>query len=419
MKIDSLNEYKNDVPIDFHKYVFTPNMQELPKNRDSVFNIIDNKDSSGNYLINEYKLNFSPDIVYGSAGYSTFYGVQGSTVMAFSDLMGDHQIYAQTNLIIDGLKNGDYALAYYYLPERIDWGFQAFHSARFLDLDGDGIIDSRFRTYGATISASYPFTKFNRADFSGTYFRVSRENLYSVVVPAQRKDVLLPSVSYIHDNVLWGYTGPSNGTRYNFTLYGTPKVSSSGLGFYSAIADYRTYFRLMRGYSFAFRLAGGGSFGHDPQRFIVGGTENWINRKFENNALPISSPEDFLFLTSGVPLRGFNYNAQIGTRYGLMNAEIRFPFLGYFIAGPLPILFQSLTGVAFLDVGSAWNKEKDYRATVRNASGNTVTQDLLVGTGTGMRVYLLGMLLKIDVAWKFNYQSFSEPRYYFSLGADF
>ena len=123
--------------------------------------------------------------------------------------------------------------------------------------------------------------------------------MYSVVVPAQRKDVLLPSVSYIHDNVLWGYTGPSNGTRYNFTLYGTPKVSSSGLGFYSAIADYRTYFRLMRGYSFAFRLAGGGSFGHDPQRFIVGGTENWINRKFENNALPISSPEDFLFLTSG------------------------------------------------------------------------------------------------------------------------
>ncbi|MBS4028144.1 MAG: PD40 domain-containing protein [Ignavibacteriales bacterium] len=415
---DSLNAYNGEVPIDIHKYVFQPNFEKIETNRDSLFTPVDNKDSSDNYIVNDYKLSFSPDIIYGAAGYSTFYGVQGSAIMAFSDLMGDHQIFVQTNLVIDGLKNGDYALAYFYLPERIDWGFQAFHSARFLDLNGDFLIDSRFRTYGFALTASYPFTKFKRLDVSATYFRVSRENLL-YYVPTQRRDVLLPSMSFVHDNVLWGYTGPNNGTRYNFTLMGTPQIGNNGMSFYSALLDYRSYFRLTRGYSFAFRFAGGGSFGKNPQYFIVGGTENWINRKFENNQFPIQSPEDFLFLTSGVPLRGYSYNAQFGTRYALLNAELRYPFLGYIVAGPLPIFFQSLTGAIFLDIGSAWVNEKGYRGTMKNAAGETQTKDLLIGTGTGVRVFLLGMLLKIDVAWQYHFNYFSPPQYLFSLGADF
>ena len=34
-----------------------------------------NVDDDGEYKVNEYKLNFSPDIVYGAAGYDTFYGI--------------------------------------------------------------------------------------------------------------------------------------------------------------------------------------------------------------------------------------------------------------------------------------------------------------------------------------------------------
>ena len=54
--------------------------------------IADNLDENGKYKVNKYKLNFTPDIIYGNAGYDTFYGVTGSTIMAFSDLLGDHQI---------------------------------------------------------------------------------------------------------------------------------------------------------------------------------------------------------------------------------------------------------------------------------------------------------------------------------------
>ena len=45
--------------------------------------------------------------------------------MAFSDLLGDHQIIFVTNLLLD-LKNSDYGLQYFYLPERSTTASPAF-----------------------------------------------------------------------------------------------------------------------------------------------------------------------------------------------------------------------------------------------------------------------------------------------------
>jgi hypothetical protein len=39
--------------------------------------------------------------------------------------------------------------------------------------------------------------------------------------------------------------------------------------------------------------------------------------------------------------------------------------------------------------------------------------------GTGARVLFLFFLLRFDVAWAWNVDGFSSPKYYFSLGADF
>jgi hypothetical protein len=38
--------------------------------------------------------------------------------------------------------------------------------------------------------------------------------------------------------------------------------------------------------------------------------------------------------------------------------------------------------------------------------------------GTGARIYFIGFLVKFDVAWAWNWAGFSQPKYYFSLGAD-
>src|SRR5207249_3958590 len=97
----------------------------------SKFKLTGNINDDGTLKINKYKIKFSPDIIYSNVNYSSFYGVQGVAQMAFSDILGNHRIYAVTSLVLD-LKNSDYAFAYYYLPKRIDYGIEAYHSARFL-----------------------------------------------------------------------------------------------------------------------------------------------------------------------------------------------------------------------------------------------------------------------------------------------
>lgn len=374
----------------------------------------------GSYRVNKYRLNFSPDIIYGNAGYNTFYGVEGSTIMAFSDMLGDHQIFLITNLLFD-LKNSDYALAYLYLPNRVDYGIQAFHSARaaYLRDRATGVETlHRFRNYGVNLYALYPMTKFRRLDFGLSWLNVRRENLDRPSEPSERSMVLLPSFSYVDDTSLWGLIAPSTGRRLNISANASPGIFSDAPAFYGFTADYRMYERLGPNYTFALRFAGGGSFGRNPQRFIIGGVDNWINHRFEDESFPIETANDYLFLTTGIPLRGFNYNARNGTKYALVNAELRFPLFGYFTAGPLPVIFQTFTGTLFIDAGAAWTRGRDLRLFTRNAEHDVVTRDLLQGMGYGVRMVVLGFLLKMDVAWAFNLQRFSSPQYYFSLGAD-
>ncbi len=419
---DTSGLYGKDIQIDFSNYVFKENTSDnVPSDTLSghLPKITNNLDENGNYRVNRYKLNFTPDIIYGNAGYDTFYGVTGSTIMAFSDLLGDHQIVFSTNLLLD-LKNSDYGLEYYYLPNRLDLGFGGFHSARFILInDQYGGSLYRFRTYGANVQALYPIDRFTRLEFGLNWYNSSRENLDYPDDPIQTRTVLVPEVSYVYDTILWGFTAPAVGTRYRLNVFGTPKLGSSGLEFVNLTGDYRTYLRLGRNYSLALRLAGGGSFGANPQKFIIGGVSNWINRQFEGGYIPLENAEDYIFLQVGVPLRGYNYNAAIGSRYGLFNFEFRYPLFAFLQAGPLPIGLQSLAGAMFFDMGSAWNSERQFRAFERDENGSVVARDLLMGMGTGARVFFLAFLLKFDVAWAWNGNSFSVPKYYFSLGTDF
>ncbi|MBN1449223.1 MAG: PD40 domain-containing protein, partial [Bacteroidetes bacterium] len=240
------------------------------------FTLPNTRTEDGEFIVNKYKLSFSADLVYGNAGYSTFYGVLGSTQMAFSDMLGDHQIIFVTNLIGD-LKNSDYALGYFYLPDRIDWGLSGFHSARFLLSYTGGPYEDiiRYRQYGFGLSASYPFNKFNRIEGSLTYMALSQENLDRPSIPISETSLIVPNVGYVHDNTLRGMWAPVRGSRYEVRTFGSPGIGSRSLSFMSLTFDYRTYWRFWSDFSFALRGSGGGSFGRNPQRFFIGGTENW------------------------------------------------------------------------------------------------------------------------------------------------
>lgn len=409
---DSINKYS--------KYVFINNADESDSAHIEKKNLLfkEKLDTNGNFLVNKYKINFTPDIVYANAGYSTFYGLLGTTVLSFSDVLGNHRLIGLTSLQVD-IKNSDYGLAYYYLKERLDIGVQAFHTARFLyrnTLLGSELY--RFRNFGLVSIASYPIDRFHRFDFGLSILSVSAENLDNLAVATDKNTYILPSVSYIQDNVLWGYTSPIEGTRYKFTAFGNPGFFKSTQSFYSVVFDYRNYFRFWFDNGFVFRLSGGFSGGVNAQRFFIGGTENWINRTFASGGIPISNANDFAFLTPALPLRGYDYAQKIGTKYGLLNLELRIPVIRYLLTGGLPLFFQNILGVAFIDAGSAWNNTSQLKLISKNEAGTTVTKDLLLGTGVGFRLYML-FLWRLDIAWKYDLDKFSTPRYYLSIGLDF
>src|SRR5690606_37353696 len=93
------------VRVDFRNYVFSDSFDEAAADEpDPIANRFeppDNIDEGGDYKPKKYKLTFSPDLVYGTAGYDALYGVQGITQMMFSDMLGNHQIFVATNLLID------------------------------------------------------------------------------------------------------------------------------------------------------------------------------------------------------------------------------------------------------------------------------------------------------------------------------
>lgn len=417
--VDKEEAKADSVKSDYSKIVFTTNKSESDSIRIAKRNELftEKLDKNGDFLVNNYKINFTPDLIYANAGYSTLYGLLGTTILSFSDVLGNHRLIGQTSLQVD-IKNSDYGLAYFYLRDRLDIGIQAFHTARFLyrsSFWGDELY--RYRNYGLVLSASYPFDRFNRFDFGLSALRVTSENLDNYLVPQDENTFILPSASLVHDNTLWGYTSPIEGSRYFLTVFGDPGLTKSRQSFFSITADYRKYFRFFYDNGFMFRLSGGFSGGGNPQRFFVGGTENWINRTFKSGDVPISSASDFAFLSPALPLRGYDYAEQMGTKYGLVNLELRMPIIRYLLTGGLPLFFQNILGVVFFDAGSAWDDTQKLKLIGTNEGGSTVTQDLLLGTGVGFRLYML-FLWKIDVAWQYDLDKFSEPRYYFSIGLD-
>jgi len=416
------------VRVDFRNYVFgdafdEANQEEFDPVADN-FDPAENIDEDGDYRPKHYKLSFSPDLVYGTAGYDALYGVQGVTQMMFSDMLGNHQIFVATNLLID-LRNSDYIIAYNYLPRRVDWEISGYHISRLLP-DYQRLTYYRYRQYGAGVSASYPLDKFRRLDMQMNILGVSQADIGDPTKPSMTRTMPFPSLTYTKDVTTPGYMFPIGGHRFAVSLSGTPgSLGKDRFQFATLLGDARIYSSFARGlYSFAVRLSGGTSVGPGQQLFYTSGVQNWINRRFDPvNGFPITDITDFLFATPVIPLRGYDINEQNGSHFGLLNAEFRFPLVAALLPGPLPIFpFYNVQGSVFLDVGGVWGGrglDKRFNVFFSNDTGERVFDDLLVGAGMGLRTILLGYPVRLDFAWPHNGRRFGKRRVYFSIGLDF
>lgn len=417
---ETISQNYGKFKVDFTRQKFAePNPDALQRQTKSTIKG-DTSIADATFIERPYKITFTPDAIIGNPTYNTFYGFQSLTQMLFSDIMGDHQIYAQGNILGD-LRNSSFLINYSYLPDLIDYSFTFYHSsllAYLYDPNTNYNLINRLRNYGLSVDASLPFDLFQRVEFGGSLMKLSIENIEIPQYLPRERFLIVPNVRYVFDNVIWNNYGPVTGMRYFIGVTASPKLSNIGAGFINFDTDIRGYQPIISNYlTFAMRGTAGASFGPNPINYYLGGTENWINSTFFGNGYPFNDPLDFGFMNYEMPARGWSVGEHRGTKFFLINTELRFPLFTALLAGPVPILFQGVMGNMFLDVGGAFTDK--FVAAEIDANGNKRPRDLYISAGVGARTHLLGLPFKIDVAWRNEFQKWSEPYYLFSLGYDF
>jgi outer membrane protein assembly factor BamA len=237
---------------------------------------------------------------------------------------------------------------------------------------------------------------------------------------------------FIHDNTLWGYTGPINGSRYKLDVEYSPKVAQNNLEYVTVEGDFRKYFRFLKDYNFVTKLSLGGSFGDSPRMFFLGGTDYWLNARVSSISSYIENGQDLFFARFPFPLRGFNYYEVYGRKYFLTNFEFRFPFIRYLALGwPIPLTIGNISGTAFTDIGSAWEKQKlgpDNKITLdksfhgggQASNGTLYLDDIKMSWGFGVRMNLGFAVVRFDTAWRTTInKTDSKPMFILSMGPDF
>ncbi|MFH0765787.1 MAG: BamA/TamA family outer membrane protein, partial [Calditrichota bacterium] len=375
------------------------------------------KTADGAYPEHDYHVQLAPDLVIVSASYSPYFRMQGSGLLAFGDVLGNHQLYIALDLN-RSTENSNFYANYQYLARRINLSQGAYHFA--YPYYSNGVI-WRDRNYGLFAAAGYPLNRYNRVELGLDYLVIDR-SVYWTDLPYSpsgvRISALLPSLGYVHDTSVWhASTEPGNGGRWRVDALWSPNLTLTGdrsLEFHTFAVDWRQYINYRKDYTFAFRASGGLSQGPNPQRFYLGGMVNWFNPRYDNiqgEAL-VDRVEDIYFASFITPLRGVGFYNQVGTRYLLGNAEFRFPFIRHLVFGwPLPAYIRNLRGSLFTDYGAAW--------TPYNAGVSIFPKKGVFGFGFGLRIDLGIIPLEWDVGWSPDPSSDMVPRHYLSINLGF
>lgn len=331
------------------------------------------------------------DYVAGAASYSSGAGggFAGTVYLEMSDILGDHRFAIYTDLYGDIL-NSNLILQYWFLRNRVDYGFTLFQLFDVPYYDPAYLAVERVNRGGGAI-ASYPLDRFTRfeAGILGTESEIGvwlyDENWYQL--ERFQEWLFYGSGAFVFDNTYWpDEFGPVRGIRTRVEA-GASVPGISSRRYQMLIGDFRHYLRLGRRFVFASRVASAMGFG-ESDSFYLGGED----------------------------VRGYNWGEfyeQQGSGVGLFNLELRYPFIDRLkIAFPLPIDIRGIRGVAFLDGGVI------FRDSMRIWDGQRL-KDLKLGVGAGLRIPVWFFYLKLDFAKPLSVTEDKSWKFMFELGYDF
>ncbi|MFO7447773.1 MAG: BamA/TamA family outer membrane protein, partial [Ignavibacteriaceae bacterium] len=333
----------------------------------------------------KYEKEYTLDYAQSQVTTDPVFGTRGGAIFSLSDLFGDDNyfflIYNTAEVQSDLLKSFNVAIHRVNLGGRSNYGYGLFHfSGRRYDIrDSDEYYFER--SYGGFFTLHFPISKFQRIETSVSVTNSDKEVISGLI---ERKALLVSnSISWVHDNSIWGPSGPLDGIRARLLLGYTGDVKFSNVNYFSLIADYRQYFRLGLRTAFALRSALFYNEGKEARRYFMGGSwdlRGWPRWSIRGEKLWLSSLE-FRF-----PL--------------IDQLSIRFPFAG--------LGFFGIRGALFADAGGAWDTE--YKTTLGSVGG-------------GIRFNLFGVLvLRYDIGKKIekDFTQFQPGLFYqFFFGWDF
>lgn len=327
----------------------------------------------------KYDTNIALDAIFTNFNLGADGLLRNTTEFIGSDMMGNHRLGASL-INQSGFLAPDFILRYGFLARRSDIGAALFNYHQYYLLgttrDRRGYLQ---RTTGFLGYMSYPFNRYRRLDFNllmySTPFSFNFEPNPTRNFGDNRAILFLGTLSLVGDTTMWKVFGPHTGTRYKLTFEKSFRALGSELQLTNLVFDYRRYFKLGRRSTFATRLLLGGSFGSEKSLFYLGGIDT---------------------------LRGYRYQDLIGTRMGLMNFEIRIPFIDELRFGwPFPWAISGIRGIAFSDFGTVWSEalHRDNPYHVFHKENNRYRLDDVKGSvGIGLRLQLGFFSLDFDVA---------------------
>jgi len=338
-----------------------------------------------------------PDFSFGADG------ILRSTVQVVgSDMLGNHRIGLSV-MNQSSYLTPDFIAQYGFLTHRTDVGAMIYNYHEYHILGGiqrrRGILQ---RITGLGAYLNYPFDRYHRLDFAFSMYSKPFSFNFQTREPLDPFDdrglLTMGSVAFVGDTTMWREWAPYTGSRYRIELEQSFPTLGSELSLTNVIFDARRYFGVGRRSTFAARLLLGGSFGGDRSYFYLGGIDT---------------------------LRGYNYEELVGTRIGLLNFEVRIPFIDVLHFGwPVQWTIGGIRGIAFADLGGAWSDwqygpENPFQIFVRDKN-RIHLKDVKASIGAGLRLQLGVFSVDFAAAWHTDLTSV-EPgmKYHLGLGQAF
>jgi hypothetical protein len=285
-----------------------------------------------------YKLVWNVDSPSLSAGVANDGTIFTDISVAFTDLLGDHRIFVNSQTVSTFT---NISVQYLNFKRRYNWGGAVIDTRDFYNVgDQLGNVESRqtSRVTGFRGIYQYPISRYYRFDaniggFSRSQSVPVQTGFGDVDFTTIRDNVVTAGVALSGDTVRFQRFGPWSGKRFslgvNFDKYFGGDSVGGDVTRYSI--DYRTYARFTRRSLLAFRLSGVLQYPDvvQPVYFTLGGMNQ---------------------------LRGYEFREFFGDNVAWMNLELRFPLVDSFRL-PFGLELGPIRGFWFMDAGTAWFRD--------------------------------------------------------------